>query len=88
MAIDGTGFFVVRSDSAADSPVAYTRNGAPSRKDDEGYLRNASGYYLQGWPLNPDGTNATAGNIEDLQPVRPYDLAGSRPADHQAVGDA
>jgi len=58
MAIDGAGFFVVanRATSAAGTPgYALTRAGS-FLPDDEGYLRNSAGQYLQGWKLNPDGT--------------------------------
>lgn len=61
LAISGSGFFVV-SDSVARDPVKspdmlLTRAGS-FRVDDEGNLVNAAGYYLQGWPLNNDGTVA------------------------------
>lgn len=58
MAIDGAGFFVVanRATSAAGTPsYALTRAGS-FLPDDEGYLRNSAGQYLQAWKLNPDGS--------------------------------
>lgn len=58
MAIDGRGFFVVanRATNAAGTPsYALTRAGS-FLPDDEGYLRNSAGQYLQAWKLNPDGT--------------------------------
>ncbi|HYD66624.1 flagellar hook protein FlgE [Azospirillum sp.] len=58
MAIDGAGFFVVanRATSAAGTPsYALTRAGS-FLPDDEGFLRNSAGQYLQGWKLSPDGS--------------------------------
>jgi flagellar hook protein FlgE len=58
MAIDGDGFFVVanRATNAAGAPsYALTRAGS-FLPDEEGYLRNSAGQYLQAWKLNPDGT--------------------------------
>ena len=54
IAISGDGFFVV-SDSAAKSGNAFTRAGA-FQLDADGYLKNPSGYYLQGWAVKADGT--------------------------------
>ena len=53
IAISGDGFFVV-SDSAAKSGNAFTRAGA-FQLDADGYLKNPSGYYLQGWAVATDG---------------------------------
>jgi len=53
LAIDGNGFFPVTTSS--DSNVfAYTRAGDFNTNDD-GYLVNTKGYYLQGWPTDKDG---------------------------------
>ncbi len=62
-AIGGQGFFVVAEQSEpgpAGNSYALTRAGAFG-PDEDGNLRNASGYFLQGFPLNPDGsyTNGT-----------------------------
>nr|WP_301183140.1 flagellar hook protein FlgE [Sphingomonas quercus] len=76
MAIDGNGFFIVRSGTAADSQVAYTRAGNFSR-DQEGNLKNAAGYYLQGWPLDDSGNFANNGDLNALQPVNPYKVSGA-----------
>jgi flagellar hook protein FlgE len=58
IAINGDGFFVV-SDTQNANPqqdlTALTRAGSFTT-DDQGFLRNAAGYYLMGFALNPDGT--------------------------------
>lgn len=56
LAIGGNGFFAVSS-AAAGGDFALTRAGS-FRPDETGALRNASGFYLQGFALNPDGSYA------------------------------
>lgn len=74
LAITGQGFFVVTQtplDSPSIDEVAYTRAGT-FQKDSSGFLRNASGYYLQGWALDANGnipTNANDLSIIDLGQV-------------------
>ena len=71
LAITGQGFFVVTSQATANPSVAelyYTRAGAFT-KDENGYLRNAGGYYLQGWSLDINGdipTNAAELSLINL----------------------
>jgi fagellar hook-basal body proteins/fagellar hook-basal body proteins len=52
VAISGQGFFVVNEAAhPGDGDMfAYTRAGS-FKVDNEGYLQNVSGWYLQGWPL-------------------------------------
>ena len=76
IAIDGAGFFVVRDSSDAGAPASYTRAGSFT-PDKEGYLRNASGYYLQGWPIDADGAYVNNGNLNSLEPIRLNDLTGT-----------
>jgi flagellar hook protein FlgE len=67
MAINGEGFFVVADVANADPSqdlMALTRAGSFT-PDDIGSLRNAAGYYLMGWRLNPDGTTVTANPSRD-----------------------
>lgn len=54
--ISGNGMFVVNeaAEPGAGDQFLFTRAGS-FYTDDEGYLRNAAGYYLQGWPVGPDG---------------------------------
>ena len=60
VAISGQGFFVVNE--AAQPGVgdlfAYTRAGSFG-VDSDGFLQNVSGWYLQGWPLQPAGNSTT-----------------------------
>ena len=60
IAISGNGFFVVNeaSNPTLSNEFLFTRAGS-FFQDDEGYLRNTSGYYLQGWPTTADGTVTT-----------------------------
>jgi flagellar hook protein FlgE len=68
LAIDGAGFFVVRTGTGDGSEVAFTRAGS-FKPDVQGYLRNTSGYYLQGWRLDGLG-NFTDTGLESLEAVR------------------
>ncbi|WP_312211430.1 flagellar hook protein FlgE [Pseudescherichia sp.] len=62
MAINDDGFFVLR-DSAGN--VSYTRAGS-FNTDKDGYIVNASGDYLQGYPVDENGALQT-GTVTDLQ---------------------
>jgi flagellar hook protein FlgE len=79
LGIDGAGFFVTRSGSAPDSEVSFTRAGA-FKPDLEGFLRNTSGYYLQGWRLDAQGNYLDTGSLDALEPVRLSELTGSAAA--------
>ena len=61
LGISGSGFFVV-TEKAEEVGLAdarlFTRAGA-FRVDDLGYLKNTSGLYLQGWPVDSYGNIAT-----------------------------
>lgn len=76
IAIDGAGFFVTRTGSQPSSEVAFTRAGS-FKPDAEGYLRNTSGLYLQGWRLDVEGNVADTGNLDTLQPIRFSELTGT-----------
>lgn len=76
VAIDGAGFFVTRSGSNENSEVAFTRAGS-FKPDAEGFLRNTSGLYLQGWRLDAQGNYADTGSLDTLEAVRVSDLTGS-----------
>ncbi|TYC48618.1 flagellar hook-basal body complex protein [Rhodobacterales bacterium] len=91
MAINGEGYFVVTK--AADvvdgsttfaEETYYTRAGDFER-DQEGYLINAAGYYLQGFPLDPITGNAVGDNprvvLVDNQPLA---ASASTGIDYQA----
>jgi flagellar hook protein FlgE len=76
LAIDGAGFFVARSGPLSTDPIAYTRAGSFT-PDSDGYLRNTSGMYLQGWRLNSSGSLAVAPTIGTVQPIKLNELAGT-----------
>ncbi|WP_245699073.1 flagellar hook protein FlgE [Rhodospira trueperi] len=58
--LSGQGFFVVSDQAIEPSGYAYSRAGS-FKVDKDGYLRNVSGYYLQGWPLQTwDGTTSAS----------------------------
>lgn len=69
ISLSGGGFFVVNGANVpgVTDPYLYTRAGS-FIQDDQGYLKNAQGYYLQGWPTDPSGavittkTNPTPGS--------------------------
>jgi flagellar hook protein FlgE len=64
IAISGQGFFVVNEAARPTNTdqFLYTRAGS-FIMDNEGYLKNTSGYYLQGWPTD------AAGVVESVDPV-------------------
>ncbi len=55
--ISGAGFFVVNeaSQPGISDQFLYTRSGS-FFQDKDGFLRNTSGFYLQGWPTDSSGT--------------------------------
>lgn len=71
IAISGDGFFVV-SDKAQGQGVdsrVFTRAGQ-FHVDADGYLQNTAGFYLQGWPINSDGTvDANPSDLTRLQSI-------------------
>jgi flagellar hook protein FlgE len=80
MAISGDGFFVVTG--AADEDVFYyTRSGSFST-DEDGYLVNENGYYLQGMAVDSDGNyiNGNNGSVSSLEPINLNAVAGSAEA--------
>src|SRR5690606_550113 len=76
MAIAGDGFFVVSSSpnpGATGANYVFTRAGT-FEPDANGLLRNAQGYYLQGWEIDPEG-NIPA-NRSDLAALTPVNITG------------
>ncbi len=81
LAISGNGFFVTTSTSnpGAEDLYSYTRAGS-FEVDENGYLRNANGAYLQAWPLQAyDGSeNASLVKIGENMYMKAYsDETGS-----------
>ncbi len=56
IAINGQGFMVVKDSAAAGSGNYYLTQVGSFQPDANGNLVNASGYYLQGQPINASGT--------------------------------
>lgn len=56
VAISGDGFFLVRDTATPgeDSELFFTRAG-DFKPDDNGYLKNTAGYYVQGWATDRNG---------------------------------
>ncbi|HYZ48081.1 MAG TPA: flagellar hook protein FlgE [Sphingomonas sp.] len=79
LGIDGAGFFVTRNGTGSNAEVAFTRAGA-FKPDLQGFLRNTSGYYLQGWRLDSQGNYVDTGSLNALEPVRVSELTGSAAA--------
>ena len=77
IAISGNGFFIVKASVTEDlSEPLYTRAGSFS-EDSSGVLRNAAGFYLQGWPIDQDGNlPASQADISSLLPVDVAFLGG------------
>jgi len=75
MAIAGDGFFVVHTlpDPTGSGNYIYTRAGT-FEPDATGLLRNAQGYYLQGWEIDANG-NIPA-NQSDLAALSPVNITG------------
>jgi flagellar hook protein FlgE len=77
ISISGQGFFPVNSQAtplkSGGGEFAYTRAGS-FIVDKDGYLKNASGYYLQGWPLQGYDGTATASHqlINGTQFMKAY----------------
>lgn len=60
IAISGNGFFVVNEANAPtlSNEFLFTRAGS-FFQDDEGFLRNTAGFYLQAWPTTASGSVTT-----------------------------
>jgi flagellar hook protein FlgE len=55
LALNGNGFFIVTDNPLNPQSTFYTRAGSFS-PDSHGLLKNTSGFYLEGWTLQPDGS--------------------------------
>ena len=79
LAISGQGFFVTTN--TADPTVTDTRNFTRAGSftlDNQGYLENSAGGYLQGWPVNSDGTVTTdPSSLSSLQTINVGDVGGT-----------
>jgi flagellar hook protein FlgE len=80
IAISGNGFFTVSpaptSGSSTDRYL-FTRAGS-FVKDSAGYLRNSAGYYLEGWPVQANGTvTSNPSDLTQLQSINLENLGGT-----------
>jgi len=80
LAIAGDGFFIATEKANgltnADTRV-FTRSGSFSA-DADGYLKNDSGFYLQGWPAQDDGTfDVDPSDLTRLQPINVKNLGAA-----------
>ena len=83
LGIDGQGFFVTSNNSdpiAAGSSMLFTRDGS-FNTDTKGYLKNAAGLYLEGWPADSAGNvTQSSTDITKLAPINVTDLANQASA--------
>jgi flagellar hook protein FlgE len=83
LGIAGSGFFVVGTatqNGATNDALRFTRAGgfAP---DEKGFLRNAAGYYLRGWPAQANGAFVTnASDVTALSTVNIASISGAAKA--------
>lgn len=84
LAMNGSGFFVVSETpgGAGSQDLLFTRAGSFTQ-DADGYLRNAAGYYLQGWQVDTNGNIPT--NPNDLTPINLNALTGTATASDTAA---
>ena len=91
LAVDGQGFFVVSPNSSqvsTSSSVLFTRDGSFST-DKSGYLVNSAGNYLEGWPVNADGTvTSDSSDLSKLEPINISNIGGTAEATTQVAVNA
>src|ERR1700744_5635498 len=80
LAISGQGFFVTTEQATAlppPDPRLFTRAGSFT-VNNQGYLENAAGQFLQGWPADSSGNNTTdPANLNKLQSVNVSTVGGA-----------
>jgi flagellar hook protein FlgE len=80
IAVSGNGFFVVNTSAQPTSTSGtymFTRAGSFT-SDLDGYLRNAAGFYLQGWPIDASGNIPSNRNdLAALDTINLKTLAGT-----------
>ena len=89
LAISGNGFFVTTQKAAglsASDPHYFTRAGAFT-VDQDGYLKNSAGLYLEGWPADSTGTISTdSANLSSLSPINILQVAnGAQPTSEGTI---
>ena len=80
LAISGDGFFIATQKGAGLTPAdarVFTRQGSFS-VDADGYLVNDSKLYLQGWPVQADGTfNVNPSDLNNLEAINVKNLGAA-----------
>ncbi len=77
VAISGNGFFAVQRETEAEGQETFYTRAGSFQEDARGFLRNASGFVLMGWPLDADGNlPAASADTSSLQPVDVAFLGG------------
>ena len=88
IAISGKGFYAVNAAPDGSGEPLYTRAGS-FRQDNLGNFLNASGFYLQGWPLDRDGrlpgqpgnlNTISNANLDSLETVNVQAASGAAAA--------
>jgi flagellar hook protein FlgE len=81
LAIAGGGFFVTSAspNGAVTDGLLFTRAGS-FNIDKDGYLQNASGLYLQGWPTDSSGTVLSGSGADSLAAINLLQFANSAQA--------
>lgn len=77
LGIDGQGFFITtqKSEPGAEDSRLFTRDGS-FYADEDGYLRNASNLYLQGWPIAAGGSpTLSAADLSQLRTINVENIA-------------
>ena len=77
LAISGNGFFIVTDNAQKPVSSYYTRAGSFTQ-DANGFLKNTSGYFLEGWTLNSDGSMPA--NRSAVSPIDLSSLNGTAKA--------
>ncbi|MET0294448.1 MAG: flagellar hook-basal body complex protein, partial [Phenylobacterium sp.] len=80
MAISGEGFFIVSQKGLGltDTDARFFTRAGSFTVDSDGYLVNDSGYYLQGWPILPDGTvDRSPSDVTRLMPINVRNLGSA-----------
>lgn len=74
MAVSGGGFFATTNDLLSRD-LTYTRSGA-FKLDSDNYIVNSNGNYLQGFPVNDDGSVKSV-SLSTTSPIQIPDTAGA-----------
>jgi len=74
LAITGSGFFATTA-GLTDQNLSYTRDGT-FKLNDENFIVNNSGDFLQAFPVNDDGTSSSI-SVSTTEPIQIPDTAGT-----------